>query len=128
MGKRRALRGDQEIHVVLTKQDLSLQVKMESHASAALTGRAAAFADPFPQQELPGIPIGWCHFISPSLVVNGRTPPLASCCLRPDANVQVSCQAAGGGAKNGNVYTQTGSGPALTILVEIRVEDLTVSR
>ena len=33
-----------------------------------------------------------------------------------------------GWAKNGNVYTQTGSGPALTILVEIGVGNLTVSR
>jgi len=33
-----------------------------------------------------------------------------------------------GWAKNGNVYTQTGSGPALTILVEIGAGNLTVSR
>jgi hypothetical protein len=33
-----------------------------------------------------------------------------------------------GWAKNGNVYTQTGSGPALTILVEIGAGNLTISR
>ena len=33
-----------------------------------------------------------------------------------------------GWAKNGNVYTQTGSGPALTIIVEIGAGNLTISR
>ena len=33
-----------------------------------------------------------------------------------------------GWSKNGNVYTQTGSGPALTILVEIGAGNLTISR
>jgi hypothetical protein len=33
-----------------------------------------------------------------------------------------------GWAKNGNVYTQTGSGPALTILVKIGTGNLTISR
>jgi hypothetical protein len=56
VGKCRARGGGGEIHVVLSQQDLSLQVEMKGHASAALTGHTATFADPFPQQELPGIP------------------------------------------------------------------------
>ncbi len=47
VGERGPLRGGGKIHVVPAQQDLILQVKLEGQVSPTLTGRAAAFTNPF---------------------------------------------------------------------------------
>ena len=71
MGKSGSVLGCSKIHVAPAQEYLLLQIKLKVDCRPALTCLAATLSHPFPEKELPPIPI-WCSlFYPPMLEVNG---------------------------------------------------------